>query len=196
MKEPYQDILISGRISMAEDKEFYDSIRLLSYGLFLLCSKKKDKFNGLIVNTVFQVTSVPQMVAVSISKENLTHEYIMDSKVFTASILDRDTPMKFIGRFGFKSGRDFDKFKDPLNYEIFITGVPIVMNHSLGYLEAVVKDSVDCGTHTLFVAKVVGGKITKAGEPLTYAYYHKTKKGKAPKNAPTYFHYPPLVETK
>ena len=196
MKEPYQDILIIGRISMAEDKEFYDSIRLISYGLFLLCSKKKDKFNGLIVNTIFQVTSVPQMVAVSISKENFTHDYIMDSKVFTASILEQDTPMKFIGRFGFKSGRNFDKFKDPLNYEIFITGAPIVMDHSLGYLEAVVKDSVDCGTHTLFVAKVVGGKITKQGEPLTYAYYHMVKKGKAPKNAPTYFHYPPLVESK
>jgi len=176
-------------------EEFYESIRLLSYGLFLLCSKKGNKFNGLIVNTVFQVTSKPQMVAVSICKDNLTHDYIMDSKVFTASILEQDTPMKFIGRFGFHTGKDYDKFKDPLNYEIFITGAPIIMDNSLGYLESVVKDWVDCGTHTLFVGKVVGGAVTKIGEPLTYAYYHNVKKGKAPKNAPTYFGFPELVKS-
>ncbi|MFW9924904.1 MAG: flavin reductase family protein, partial [Candidatus Thorarchaeota archaeon] len=126
--------------------EFYDSIRLLSYGLFVLCSKKGTNFNGLIVNTIFQVTSKPQLVAVSVCKDNLTHEYIMDSKVFTASILEIDTPMKFIGRFGFHSGKNYDKFKDPLHYELFITGAPIITDYSLGYLEAVVKDYVDCGT--------------------------------------------------
>ena len=176
------------------EEEFYESIRLLSYGLFVLCSKKEGKFNGLIVNTIFQITSKPQMVAVSISKNNYTHDFIVASKAFTASILDRETPLKFIGRFGFRSGRNYDKFKDPINYEKFITGVPIVMDHSLGYMECVVKDSVDCGTHTLFVAKVVGGAVTKVGKPLTYAYYHEVKKGKSPKNAPTYFAFPQLVE--
>lgn len=170
---------------MAE--ELYDSIRLISYGLFLLCSKKGDKYNGCIVNTIFQITSKPQMIAVSLSKDNLTHDYVMDSKVFTASVLCQDTPMKFIGRFGFHTGKTFDKFADPLQTDIFITGAPIVNDHSLGYLEGVVKDAVDCGTHTLFIAKIVGGKITKEGIPLTYAYYHKVKHGKAPKNAPTYF---------
>ncbi|MEA2070469.1 MAG: flavin reductase family protein [Asgard group archaeon] len=167
--------------------EFYESIRLLSYGLFVVCSKKNKKYNGLIVNTIFQITSKPQMIAVSICKDNLTHDYIMESGVFTASILDKDTPMKFIGRFGFRSGKIFDKFKDPLEYQKFITDVPIITEHTLGYLEAVVKQSVDCGTHTLFIAKVVGGKVLRAGEPLTYMYYQKVKKGKAPKNAPTYF---------
>lgn len=168
-------------------EELYESIRLISYGLFLLCSKKGDKYNGLIVNTIFQITSEPQMIAVSISKENYSHDFIMQSKVFTASVLCKDTPMKFIGRFGFRSGKDFDKFEEPLNYDVFLTGVPIVHDHSLGYLEGVVKDAIDCGTHTLFIAKVVGGKITQDGEPLTYAYYHKVKHGKAPKNAPTFF---------
>jgi len=170
---------------MAE--ELYDSIRLISYGLFLLCSKKGEKYNGCIVNTIFQITSKPQMIAVSLSKDNYTHEFVKKSKVFTASVLCQDTPMKFIGRFGFRSGRDFDKFAEPLDIDLFITGAPIVQNYSLGYLEGVVKDAVDCGTHTLFIAKVVGGKITKDGIPLTYAYYHKVKHGKAPKNAPTFF---------
>ena len=175
--------------------EFYKSMRLLSYGLFVLCSKKtKDKFNGLIVNTIFQISSDPQMVAVSISKENYTHEFLMKSKVFTASILCKDTPMKFIGRFGFRSGRTYDKFKDPLNYDFFVTGVPIIMDHSLGFIEAAVKETVDCGTHTLFVAKVVNGEITKEGEPLTYAHYRTVKKGKVPKNAPSYFLFSDLAK--
>jgi ferric-chelate reductase [NAD(P)H] len=176
--------------------EFYESIRLLSYGLFVLCSKKGSKYNGLIVNTVFQITSKPQMIAVSICKDNLTHDYIMESKVFSASILSQDTPMKFIGRFGFRSGKSYDKFKDPLNFEIFLTKVPIVTDYALGYLEGVVKDSVDCGTHTLFIAKVVGGEIIRDGEPLTYAYYQKVKKGKAPKTAPTYFGLPVNIKKK
>ncbi|NHJ41442.1 MAG: flavin reductase [Asgard group archaeon] len=172
-------------------KEFYESIRLISYGLFVVCSKNRErKFNGLIVNTIFQITSEPQMIALSICKENLTHDYIMESGVFTASILEKDTPMKFIGRFGFHTGHTYDKFKDPLKYEIFITDVPIIMDHSLGYIEAVVKDAIDCGTHTLFIAKVVGGEVVKSGEPLTYAYYHEVKKGKTPKNAPTAFYIP------
>ncbi len=179
-----------------EEKEFYESIRLISYGLFLLCSKKGNNYNGLIVNTVFQVTSKPQMVAVSISKKNLTHDYIWKSRVFTASILSNKAPLKFIGRFGFRSGRTYDKFKDPLNYEIFITGAPIVMDYSLGYLECVVKEAVDCGTHTLFIAKVVGGEILQEGEPMTYSYYRNVKKGKVPKNAPTHFTFPGGDRTK
>lgn len=167
--------------------ELYKSIRLISYGLFVLCSKKEGKYNGLIVNTVFQISSNPQMIAVSIAKDNYTHEFVTHSKVFTASVLSEETPMKFIGRFGFRSGKNYDKFKDPIHCEIFITGVPIVYDYSLGYLEAVVKDSVDCGTHTLFVAKVVGGKIIREGTPLTYAHYKSHLKGKEPKNAPTYF---------
>jgi len=171
-------------------EEFYKSIRLLSYGLFVLCSKMGDKFNGCIVNTIFQITSDPQMVAVSLAKENLTHDYVMSSKVFTASVLSQDASMNFIGRFGFRHGKNYDKFKEPLHYDIFITGVPIIMDYSLGYIEAVVKQTVDCGTHTLIIAKVVGGEITGEGKPLTYAYYHEVLKGKAPKNAPTYFHIP------
>ena len=173
-----------------ESEELYESIRLLSYGLFVLCSKKGSKYNGLIVNTVFQITARPQVIAVSICKENYTHDFVMESKVFSASILSIDTPKQFIGRFGFRTGKNYDKFKNPLNYEFFITKVPIITDYALGYLEAVVKETVDCGTHTLFIAKVVGGKIFKEGEPLTYAYYQKHMKGKAPKNAPTYIPLP------
>lgn len=157
----------------------------LSYGLYLVSSKRDDKFNGQIANTVFQTTSEPPTIAVSINKKNLTYEFIQRSKVFTVSILSKDTPMKFIGHFGFKSGREIDKFKD-VNYKIGITGAPIVLENSLGYLEAEVTGEMDVGTHTLFIGKIVGAEIIKDGEPMTYAFYHQVKRGRAPKTAPTY----------
>ncbi len=78
----------------------------LGYGVYIVTSKKDNRINGQIANTVFQVTSDPPTIAVSINKNNLTHELIKASKVFAASVLCEETPLTFIGRFGFKSGRD------------------------------------------------------------------------------------------
>ncbi len=157
----------------------------MSYGLYVIGSKLNKKINGQIANTVFQVTSEPPTVAVSINKENLTHEYIYESKVFTVSILSEDTPMKFIGHFGFKSGKEFDKFED-MNYIVGVTGAPIVLENTIGYLECEVIDSLDVGTHTIFVSKVLDAAIISDKNAMTYDYYHKVKKGKTPKSAPTY----------
>lgn len=157
----------------------------ISYGMYLVSSKKGDKFNGQIANTVFQVTADPPKVTVCINKENLTHQFIEDSQVFTVSILDENTSMKFIGHFGFKSGREFNKFKE-MNYRIGITGVPLVVQNCLGYLECEVVDSLDVGTHTVFVGKILDAQVIKEGESMTYAYYHQVKGGRSPKNAPTY----------
>ncbi len=157
----------------------------LSYGLYVISSKKGKKFNGLIANTVFQVMAKPPTIAVSINKENLTHDFILESRVFTVSILSTETPIKFIGRFGFRSGRKTDKFEG-IDYRIGVTGTPIVLENSIGYLEAEVINTLDVGTHVVFVGKVVDAQILKDGEPMTYAYYHKVKGGKVPKAAPTY----------
>lgn len=157
----------------------------VSYGLYIISSRKKDRLNGQIANTLFQVTSEPPTVAVSINKENLTHQFIEESRVFSASILSENTPMSFIGRFGFKSGREIDKFKQ-VNYKIGKTGAPLVLDNTLAYLEAEVIKKVDAGTHTIFVGKLVGAENIKEGTPMTYAFYHEVKRGKAPKAAPTY----------
>ena len=156
-----------------------------SYGLYVVSSRRGDRLNGQISNTVFQVTSAPPTIAVSINKQNLTHEFITESKVFTASILSQDTPLSFIGHFGFKSGRDIDKFED-INYKIGETGAPVVIDNALAYLEAKVLQGVDVGTHTIFVAELVGADIIKEGEPMTYAYYHQVKGGTTPRTAPSY----------
>jgi len=157
----------------------------LSYGLYVVGSKMEGKLNCQIANTVFQITSEPPVVAVSINKKNLTHEFIVGSKVFTVSILSQDTPLSFIGHFGFKSGREVDKLKD-VNYRLGETGAPIVLDHTLAYLEAKVVNQVDVGTHTIFVGELAEADVMKEGEPMTYAYYHQVKRGTTPKTAPSY----------
>jgi len=157
----------------------------IGYGLYVICSKNDSKFNGQIANTVFQVCSEPPIIAVAINRNNLTHEFISKSKVFTVSIIVQDAPLNFIGNFGFKSGRDVDKFKG-INYKLGEVGVPVVLDNTLAYLEAKIINHIDVGTHTIFVGELVGADVIKEGEPMTYAYYHKVKRGTTPKTAPSY----------
>ncbi|MCX6003745.1 MAG: flavin reductase [Chloroflexi bacterium] len=157
----------------------------LSYGIYVVCSKDGDKMNGQIANTVIQVASEPAIIAVAINKKNLTHEYISKSGVFTASILAQDTPLSFIGNFGFKSGREINKFEG-INYKTGETGTPIVTDNTLAYLEVKVTGQLDAVTHTVFIGEVVGAEVIKEGEPMTYAYYHEIKRGSTPKTAPSY----------
>jgi len=157
----------------------------ISYGIYIVSSKKEDRINGQIANTVFQTTSEPATIAVCIDKKNLTHEFITKSRVFAVSVLEQETDMKFIGRFGFKSGRDGDKFEE-INYKIGETGSPIIMENTVAYMEAEVIMETDAGTHTLFVGKIVEAENIKKAIPLTYDYYHQVKRGVSPKNAPTY----------
>ncbi|MEO0249474.1 MAG: flavin reductase, partial [candidate division WOR-3 bacterium] len=161
------------------------ALQKCSYGMYVVCAKKNGKFNGQIVNTVFQITSEPPTVSVSINKLNLTHEYIQAGKVFTVSVLREETPMTFIGHFGFRSGRDIDKLAT-VKYKIGVTGAPVVVENCLSYLECEVLGSMDVGTHTIFVGKIVAAEVLAEGTPMTYEYYHKIKGGKSPKNAPTY----------
>jgi len=157
----------------------------LSYGLYIVTATDGEKHNGQIVNSAFQVTNSPPQIAVCLSKENLTHEYIQKTGKFGLSILEKEVPMLFIGPWGFKSGRTIDKFIG-VNYKIGKTGVRLVTDNSLSVIEATVTSTQDVGTHTIFVGEIVNSEVLKNGESLTYEYYQKVKKGKAPKTAPTF----------
>ncbi len=87
------------------------ALHRLTYGLYIICSRKGDKLNGQVANTVIQTSSEPPTISVCLNKANLTHECIRESGVFSVSILAKDTPLAFIGRFGFKSGRDTTKLQ-------------------------------------------------------------------------------------
>ena len=105
--------------------------------------------------------------------------------MFTVSALSQNTPLSFIGHFGFKSGRDIDKLEG-INYKTGETRTPVVTDNTLAYLEARVIQEVDVGTHTLFIGELVEAEVLKEGEPMTYAYYHQVKRGTTPKTAPSY----------
>lgn len=155
----------------------------MSYGMYLVTARAGGRANGQIANAVFQVTAEPPRVAIAINKENFTHDLIRDGGWFAFSVLAESVPMEFIGLFGFKSGRDVDKLaqatvRDGLH-------VPLVVDHSVAVTEARVLLAMDAGSHTVFVGEAVRAEVLSAGSPLTYAGYH-ARKGKAPKNAPTY----------
>ncbi len=157
----------------------------ISYGLYVVTSVKENKFAGQIANTVFQVTSEPPKIAVCLNKKNATHEYVSSSRVFGVTVLEKDTPMQFIGNFGFKSSREVNKFED-VKFKIGKTGVPLVLDHAVAILEAQVKEECSVGTHTIFVGELVDAELVSDAEVMTYAYYHFIKGGKAPKTATVY----------
>jgi len=156
----------------------------LSYGLYVVASKNEDRINGQIANTAFQISSNPPTIAISINKQNLTHEFIESSGIFSITVLKKETPMKFIGRFGFKSGREINKFEG-VRYDT-VKGSPVVLENGVAYLIVRVINKLDVSTHTVFIGEIVDSEVLSSEEPMTYAYYHEVKNGKSPKTAPTY----------
>ena len=162
------------------------ALHKIGYGVYVICSKKGNSINGQTANAVMQITSEPPTVAISINKQNLTHEYIAESKVFSVSILSQDAPVNLIGTFGFKCGRNINKFEN-LRYSMDNAGaVPVLLDHALAYLVGKVVKQLDVGTHTIFIGEIIDAGIVSEGEPMTYAYYHQVKRGTTPKTAATY----------
>ena len=158
----------------------------ITYGLYVVSSKSGKKMNGYVSNTVVQVTAEPAQLAIVCSKDNYTAEMISESKLVSISVLQKDYDPETIGNFGYKSGRGFNKFSG-VHYKFGKTGVPILLQDTIAWFECEVVQTYDVGTHLIFIGKVVDGEtLDETLEPLTYTYYREVKKGKAPKNAPTY----------
>jgi flavin reductase (DIM6/NTAB) family NADH-FMN oxidoreductase RutF len=158
----------------------------ISYGLYLVCAGKTGNWNGYISNTVMQVTSEPARFAACCNKKNYTAGFIQLHKAFTVSILHEDAPQELIARFGYRSGRDSDKMtgSDVIPGQ---TGTPVVVTGSTGYLECRLTDTIDAGSHFIFIGELVSSGMLNADQtPMTYQYYRQTRKGSSPKNAPTY----------
>lgn len=158
----------------------------MTYGMYIVSTVFEGKRNGQIANTVMQITGEPGVcIATCLNKLNYTAELIGKSGIYSVSVLEQDVPMTFIGRFGFKCGRDLDKFEG-INSLTGVSGTPMVTDWSLSVIEAKVQKTVEMPTHILFIGEVVGARHIKEGTPLTYADYHLIKKGKSPKTAPTF----------
>lgn len=155
----------------------------MSYGVYTATTMDKGRPVGCIANSAMQVTVEPATIAVSINKDNYTHGCIEECGMFALSVLPENSDPKLIGSFGFSSGRNTDKF-DSVDYTL-IEGMP-VLSSSCGHFICKVVSKLDTPTHTVFLGEVMDCDVMNTDTPMTYAYYHKVIKGRAPKNAPTY----------
>jgi len=164
----------------------YNALYKVSYGLYIVCSGSREYGNAYISNTVFQVTSDPPRFATCCNKENHTAGLIKASGVFSVSVLRQDAGTDTIGTLGYRSGKDADKLKD-LELQYGESGVPMVVNDAIALMEFRVLETMDVGTHLMFIGDLIRTEILDdQAEPLTYLYYRTVKKGSAPRNAPTY----------
>jgi len=157
----------------------------ISYGLYVVSSAFDGKQNGCIVNTVTQVTAEPPKVAVAVSKNNLTTELIQKSGVFNAVALTQSATMLMIGRFGFRNGREMEKYNG-IPYEVDVNGIYYPTESVSALFSCKVECQQDLGTHMLFVGETIETKTLSNDPVMTYEYYHKVIKGKTPANAPSY----------
>lgn len=157
----------------------------IPYGMFIVSSAFNGKLGGQIANTVFQINSEPATIAISISKQNNTHNLLSNSKKAIISTLTEDADFEFIGKFGFRSSKDFDKFAG-IEYKLNSDGIPIVTEFINSYFETEIVSQFETITHTIFLCKVLNCEVLNDNPTMTYSYYHKVKKGLTPKNAPTF----------
>ncbi|MDO9256251.1 MAG: flavin reductase [Bacteroidales bacterium] len=164
----------------------FEALFKISYGLYIVSSGNKNRGNGFISNTFFQVTSEPPRFASCCNKDNFTAEMIKETGAFSVSVIHKDTDPEIIGRFGYKSGKDTDKLSG-LNVKYGETGVPIVLYDCIAFLECKVVQTIDVGTHYMFIGQLIQSEIIDdSKDALTYLHYRQVRKGVAPKNAPTY----------
>jgi len=145
----------------------------LSYGLFVVTAQQNGKDNGCITNTLMQVTSEPVQVSLTVNKSNLTHDMILSTGKFSASVLSEKADFDLIKRFGFQSGRDADKFAGFSACERGADGLLFVTQGTNAVIAADVVSTVDLGTHTVFIGRVTDMRVLDETPAATYDYYLK-----------------------
>ncbi len=163
--------------SNAADKNDLTALFNIGYGLYVVTSNDGTKDNGLIVNTVTQVTNTPNRIAVVINKENYSHHVIRQTGIMNINCLSQDAPFSVFENFGFQSGRNTDKFKDfaPLRSDNGLAFLPRYIN---SFLSLKVEDYVDLGTHGMFICSITEARVISDAETMTYTYYQNEVKPK------------------
>lgn len=158
----------------------------LTYGLYIITTQYKEHFAGCVVNTVVQATAEEKpKLLVTVNKDNDTNKTMLKSKKVNISVLSQDADMLLIGKFGFRSSKDFNKLEGTENI-LGNNGIPVVTQAVSSYIEADVIGAVDCKTHTVFILEAKDAKILNDKQVLTYDYYHNVIKGKTPPKASSF----------
>ena len=154
----------------------------IGYGLYIVTAREGDKDNGCIVNAVTQLTDQKLRVAVTINKQNLTHDMVKNTGVMNVNCLTEETPFAIFEYFGFQSGKNVEKFVSPhLNRSE--NGLVIQPDYSNAFFSLKVEQEVDLDTHTMFICEVTEAKVLSDKPSMTYAYYHANVKPKPVKKA-------------
>ena len=157
----------------------------MSSGLYVVSSTDGELRAGCVINTATQVTAEPPRIMVAVHKDNVTTGVIGRSGAFALTALDQTSDMPYIGNFGFRSSDTYDKFA---TYRTAVSevGSPYCPEHACAVYGCRLIDTVDVGTHYLFIGEVEQAERLSDEPPLTYAYYHSTLKGKTPPKASSY----------
>lgn len=150
----------------------------LSYGLFVLTSAYEGKDTGCIINTGIQVTSEPNRISIAVNKANFTMEVVRKSGKFNLSVLSEAAGFEIFRHFGFQSGRDVDKFAGYPDCQRSANGLYYVTAGTNAYISATVEQTIDLGSHMLFIAAVDDMEVLSDAASATYAYYQSDIKPK------------------
>ena len=148
----------------------------LTYGLFVLTTRSGERDTGCIINTAGQVTSTPNRISIAVNKANYTHDLILESGRFNISILSERASFQTFQHFGFQSGRTVDKFSGYEACKRSANGLYYITDGTNAYLSAVVEQTIDLGTHTLFIAAVEDMEVLSEDPSATYTYYQSSIK--------------------
>lgn len=149
----------------------------IGYGLYVVTSSDGKKDNGLIVNTVTQVTNTPNRIAVTINKANYSHHVIKQTGIMNINCLSTDAPFSVFETFGFQSGRTVDKFENlaPLRSDNGLAFLPRYIN---SFMSLKVEQYIDLDTHGMFICSITEARVISAVETMTYTYYQNNVKPK------------------
>ena len=154
----------------------------IGYGLYVLTAHENEKDNGCIINTVMQVTDVPKRIAIAVNKNNLTCEMILRTGEFNVSVLAHGTEFDIFKRFGFQSGRETDKFVGFSGTKRAENGILYVEENTNAYFSVIVTETIDLGTHILFIGGASEAEVLSDKETVTYDFYQQNIKPKPDKN--------------
>ena len=165
------------RQTSAADKNNLSALFNIGYGLYVVTSNDGKRDNGLIVNTVTQITNSPNRLAVTINKENYSHHVIMQTGKMNINCLSIDAPFSLFENFGFQSGRNTDKFK---NIEILRSdnGIAFLPRYINSFMSLNVEKYIDFETHGMFICSVTEARVITNAETMTYSYYQSNVKPK------------------
>ncbi|MCI6885937.1 MAG: flavin reductase [Lachnospiraceae bacterium] len=150
----------------------------LTYGLFVLTSRLGEKDNGCIINTAGQVTSVPNRISITVNKDNFTHDLVKESGKFNISILSERADFEVFRHFGFQSGKTTDKFAGYSSCRRSENGILYITEGTNAYISATVEQTIDLGSHTMFIASVDDMEVLTSDPSASYAYYQSSIKPK------------------